>query len=222
MTIEELWRTKTDEELLAASQRLSEFTEDSQRVIIAEVQRREDRTIAAERQDAAQQLSGGKTDSGQPALPVETPAKSRSGTSPRIAGGALVLPGHQVELAQIQRATECHFVRWSRIALGIALFPAWVLLVDPLLRKLLDIAYPTRQASSLLQFTTGENIVVGIMAVGGLLALIAAPILVVWGLLGSKGIKLHLKNRRALRIRLPNMEDRRWIIQILRRQSQDH
>ena len=41
MTPEEIWRRKTDEELLAASTRLVEYTEQGQHVILDEIRRRE-------------------------------------------------------------------------------------------------------------------------------------------------------------------------------------
>ena len=42
MTPEEIWRTKSDEELIAASMRLDEYTAAGQRIILAELQRRRD------------------------------------------------------------------------------------------------------------------------------------------------------------------------------------
>lgn len=40
MTLEEIWRRKSDEELLAASRQLADYTEVGQRVIVAELDRR--------------------------------------------------------------------------------------------------------------------------------------------------------------------------------------
>ena len=41
MTPEEMWRRKSDEDLLAASTRLTEYTESGQRIILAEIRRRD-------------------------------------------------------------------------------------------------------------------------------------------------------------------------------------
>ena len=40
MTPEEIWRQKSDEELLAASTRLAEYTESGQRIVLGEIRRR--------------------------------------------------------------------------------------------------------------------------------------------------------------------------------------
>src|SRR5262245_58824785 len=40
MTPEEIWRRKSDEEVIAANKRLSEYTEVGQRIILAEMDRR--------------------------------------------------------------------------------------------------------------------------------------------------------------------------------------
>jgi hypothetical protein len=48
MTPEEIWRQKTDEDLLAASTRLDEYTDVGQRAIVAELQRRRESGLLIE------------------------------------------------------------------------------------------------------------------------------------------------------------------------------
>ena len=48
MTPEEVWRGKSDEELVAASQRLSDYTDVGQRVIVAELDRRRESDVMTE------------------------------------------------------------------------------------------------------------------------------------------------------------------------------
>lgn len=63
MTPEEVWRRKTDEDVVSAALSLGDYTEDGRKIILAEVERRGlKRTIASRRESptSANELKGGK------------------------------------------------------------------------------------------------------------------------------------------------------------------
>ena len=67
MTPEEVWRGKSDDELVAASRQLSDYTEVGQRVIVAELRRRQELGLIS---DASGDGDGVLADSGTESVPA--------------------------------------------------------------------------------------------------------------------------------------------------------